>query len=73
MEQGHYDNDDNWDNDNEDDKHCDNDDDNDNDDNWDNDNEEDDDDNLSEIGVRREVLATAGGFPPLVRPAHPTV
>ena len=26
-----------------------------------------------EIGVRREVLATAGGFPPLVRPAHPTV
>ena len=27
----------------------------------------------SEIGVRREVLATAGGFPPLVRPAHPTV
>ena len=34
-----------WDNDDEDDKHCDNDDDNDNDDNWDNDNE-DDDDNL---------------------------
>ena len=27
----------------------------------------------SEIGVRREVLATAGGFPPLVRPAYPTV
>ena len=26
-----------------------------------------------EIGVRREVLATAGGFPPLVRPAYPTV